>query len=78
MLLRCRKVIQRLTGDPINVPKVNIDNLDLIVIQAAVRGPDGKTVRRVTSVNEIVEYDSARQHFFICHGVSLEAGGRYL
>ena len=43
------KVIQRLTGDPINVPKVNIDNLDLVVIQSAVRAPDGSTVRRVST-----------------------------
>ena len=57
------KTIQRLTGDPINVPKVNIDNLDLIVIQAAVRGPDGGVVRRVTSVNEIVSYDSTDNAF---------------
>ena len=46
-----QKVIQRLTGDPINVPKVNIDNLDLVVIQSAVRAPDGSTVRRIVSVN---------------------------
>jgi flagellar protein FlaI len=52
-----QKLIQRLTGDPINVPKPTIDSLDLVVIQAAVRGPDGRTVRRVVSVNEIVEYD---------------------
>ncbi len=58
-----QKVIQRLTGDPINVPKVNIDNLDLVVIQSAVRGPDGSTVRRVVSVNEIVDYDSASNTF---------------
>jgi flagellar protein FlaI len=57
------KVIQRLTGDPINVPKVNIDNLDLVVIQAAVRGPDGSIVRRITSVNEIVSYDSSTNTF---------------
>lgn len=58
-----QKVIQRLTGDPINVPKVNIDNLDLVVIQSAVRGPDGSTVRRIVSVNEIVDYDSASNTF---------------
>lgn len=58
-----QKVIQRLTGDPINVPKVNIDNLDLVVIQAAVRGPDGNMVRRVVSVNEIVDYDSLSNTF---------------
>jgi flagellar protein FlaI len=58
-----QKVIQRLTGDPINVPKVNIDNLDLVVIQAAVRAPDGSTVRRIVSINEIVDYDPAGNSF---------------
>lgn len=58
-----QKVIQRLTGEPINVPKVNIDNLDLVVIQSAVRGPDGSTVRRVVSINEIVDYDSVSNTF---------------
>lgn len=57
------KVIQRLTGDPINVPKVNIDNLDLVVIQMAVRAPDGSTVRRITSINEIVSYDPLENAF---------------
>jgi flagellar protein FlaI len=58
-----QKVIQRLTGDPINVPKANIDNLDLVVIQSAVRGPDGQTVRRVVSINEIVDYDPIDNSF---------------
>jgi flagellar protein FlaI len=58
-----QKLIQRLTGDPINVPKPNIDNLDVVVIQSAVRGPDGKTVRRVVSVNEIVDYDAVSNTF---------------
>lgn len=58
-----QKVIQRLTGEPINVPKVNIDNLDLVVIQSAVRAPDGSSVRRIVSVNEIVDYDSASNTF---------------
>jgi flagellar protein FlaI len=57
------KLIQRLTGDPINVPKPYVDNLDVAVIQAAVRGPDGKTVRRVTSINEIVGYDPVSSSF---------------
>ena len=58
-----QKLIQRLTGDPINVPKPYVDNLDVIVIQLAVRGPDGRTVRRVTSVNEIVDYDPSTSSF---------------
>jgi flagellar protein FlaI len=52
-----QKLIQRLTGEPINVPKPYVDNLDLVVIQAAVRGLDGQLVRRVVSVNEIVDYN---------------------
>ena len=58
-----QKLIQRLTGDPINVPKPNIDNLDVVVIQSAVRGPDGRTVRRVVSINEIVDYNAVDNTF---------------
>ena len=58
-----QKLIQRLTGNPINVPKTYIDNLDVVVIQSAVRGPDGKVVRRVLSLNEIVDYDSESDTF---------------
>ena len=58
-----QKLIQRLTGNPINVPKTYIDNLDVVVIQSAVRGPDGKTVRRVLSINEIVDYDASTDSF---------------
>ncbi len=58
-----QKLIQRLTGNPINVPKTYIDNLDIVIIQSAVRGPDGKTVRRVLSINEIVEYETKSDSF---------------
>ncbi|CAJ35444.1 type II/IV secretion system ATPase subunit [Methanocella arvoryzae] len=51
------KLIQRLTGDPINVPKTYVDNLNLVIIQSAVRRPDGRIVRRVLSINEIVGYN---------------------
>jgi len=46
------KVIQRFTGDPINVPKTFMDNLDFVVIQLAVE-QGGRTLRRVTSIDEI-------------------------
>lgn len=58
-----QKLIQRLTGSPISVPKTYIDNLDVVVIQSAVRGPDGRIVRRVLSTNEIVDYDPASDSF---------------
>ena len=57
------KLIQRLTGNPINVPKTYIDTLNLIIIMSAVRLPDGRTARRVLSINEIISYDSALNAF---------------
>jgi flagellar protein FlaI len=53
-----QKLIQRLTGHPINVPKMYVDNLNVVVIQMAVRLPNGKMGRRALSINEIVGYDS--------------------
>ena len=50
------KVIQRFTGDPINVPKTFMDNLDFVVIQLAIER-DGKLIRRVTSIDEIEGYN---------------------
>ena len=57
------KLIQRLTGNPINIPKTYIDNLNVVTIQSAVRLPNGKDARRVVSVNEIVGYDSFTDSF---------------
>ena len=57
------KLIQRLTGNPINIPKTYIDNLNVVTIQSAVRLPNGKDGRRVVSVNEIVGYDSFTDSF---------------
>ncbi|MDX1992607.1 MAG: type II/IV secretion system ATPase subunit [bacterium] len=57
------KLIQRLTGDPINIPKTYIDNLNLAVIQSAVRLADGRSARRVLSINEIIGYDPLTESF---------------
>ena len=57
------KLIQRLTGSPINVPKTYIDNLNIAIIISAVRLPDGKTARRIVSINEIVDYDVSSDAF---------------
>ncbi len=57
------KLIQRLTGNPINIPKTYIDSLNLIIIMSAVRLPDGSTGRRVMRINEIVSYDSETNLF---------------
>jgi flagellar protein FlaI len=50
------KVIQRFTGDPINVPKTFMDNLDFVVIQLAVER-NGKMIRRCVSIDEIEGYN---------------------
>lgn len=57
------KLIQRLTGNPICIPKTYIDNLNVAVIQCAVKLPDGKTGRRAMSISEIVGYDSQSDSF---------------
>lgn len=57
------KLIQRITGHPINVPKAYMDNLNVVAIQSAVRLGSGQIVRRVLSVNEIVGYDASADTF---------------
>ncbi len=57
------KLIQRLTGDPINIPKTYIDNLNLAIIQSAVRLGDGRPARRILSINEIIGYDPPTDSF---------------
>jgi flagellar protein FlaI len=57
------KLIQRLTGHPINIPKVYVENLNLVVIQSMVRLPDGKDGRRILSISEIVGYDPPSDSF---------------
>ncbi len=57
------KLLQRLTGDPINVPKTYIDNLNVVVIQSAVRLANGKSARRVMSINEIIGYEPDAESF---------------
>jgi len=57
------KLIQRLTGHPINIPKTYIDNLNIVLIQSSVRLPNGKEGRRVISINEIVSYDPSTDSF---------------
>ena len=50
------KVIQRFTGDPINVPKTFMDNLDFVIIQLLIE-QEGKSIRRVISLDEIEGYN---------------------
>lgn len=48
-------MIQRMTGDPINVPITFIDNLNLVLIQQAVH-QEGETLRRALSLTELERY----------------------
>ena len=57
------KLIQRLTGNPINIPKTYMDNLNVVVCQNAVKLPNGKAGRRATSISEIVGYDPVSNTF---------------
>ncbi len=57
------KLIQRLTGHPISVPKTYMDNLNVVVCQNAVKLPSGKGGRRATSISEIVGYDPVSDSF---------------
>jgi flagellar protein FlaI len=57
------KLIQRVTGNPINVPKTYVDNLNVVVICQQVRLANGSLARRLTSINEIVSYDSVGDSF---------------
>ena len=57
------KLIQRVSGHPINVPKTYVDNLNVVVIAQLVRLPNGKPARRLTSINEIISYDSVSDSF---------------
>ena len=57
------KLIQRITGQPINVPRTYIDTLNVIVLISQVTLPAGRTVRRITSINEIVSYDPSTDSF---------------
>jgi flagellar protein FlaI len=57
------KLIQRVTGAPINVPKTYVDNLNVVIIASAVRLPDGRNGRRVLSISEIIGYDPTTNSF---------------
>jgi flagellar protein FlaI len=57
------KLIQRLCGDPINIPKTFVDNLNLVIIQSTVKRPDGQLVRRMISCNELVGFNAETQGF---------------
>ena len=50
------QLFQRLTSDPINVPKSHIDGLNLAIFQARMER-EKRLLRRVTSINEIIGYE---------------------
>jgi len=50
------QLFQRLTSDPINVPKTQLDGLNITIFQSRIER-EGKFIRRVTTVNEILGYN---------------------
>lgn len=55
-----QKLINRFTGDPINVPKAMFSSLDLISIQKQVQ-LDGERLRRNTEIVELDEWNAAEE-----------------
>ena len=57
------RLVQRLVGDPINIPKTSIGNVDVVIIQRKIRGKHTHMQRIVTSINEIIGYDQQENVF---------------
>jgi flagellar protein FlaI len=57
------KLIQRMTGNPISVPKAYVDNLNVVVLTSMVKLPSGKMGRRILGIFEIVSYDPVFDSF---------------
>lgn len=57
------KLIQRITGDPILVPKNYVDNLNVVILTSQVKLPSGRQGRRITGISEIVSYDPTLESF---------------
>ncbi len=53
------QMIQRLTGDPINIPERFMDNLNVVVFQQLIY-EKGRLLRRVTSIDEILKYSKVK------------------
>ena len=51
------KLIQRFTGDTINVPARFFDNLNFAIFQEVVEAPGGGIARRITGVSEVIGFD---------------------
>ncbi len=60
-----QKLIQRITSNPISVPRAYMDNLNAVILMSLVKLPDGKRARRITSINEIVGYDQPSESYNI-------------
>ncbi len=57
------KLIQRVTGAPISVPRTYVDNLNVVVIASSVRLPNGRPARKILSISEIIGYDPIANSF---------------
>jgi flagellar protein FlaI len=55
-----QRLVQRITGSPIEVPPSYLDNLNIAVFQSAVYDKRGRLMRRVIEVDEIMGYDDKK------------------
>ena len=68
-----KSLINRLTGEPINIPPHFIKFLDLAIIQNAVHTADGKLLRRLISANELVGYSQRTGNYSFVELASWDA-----
>ncbi len=57
------KIIHRIPSHRSNEAKTYVDNLNVVIITQQVRLASGSLARRITSINEIVSYDSVSDSF---------------
>ena len=56
-----QRLVQRLTGSPIDIPVTFIDNLNIVIFQNAVYDKRGKLMRRVLEIDEIFGWDATNE-----------------
>ncbi|MCP4761137.1 MAG: type II/IV secretion system ATPase subunit [archaeon] len=66
--------VNRMTGHPISIPPAFIALLDVIMIQMAVHDKNGKLLRRVMSINELVDYLPKKDKFRYVELFAWDAG----
>ena len=72
------KLIQRVTGAPISVPRTYVDNLNVVIIASAVRLPNGKMARRIISISRDHRLRPVEQLVLVRRDLPLEPDGGHV